>query len=217
MSIFNRDFYFVPYTKDEDSIPTIGDVMITHLGIVGFEMDNKYHVNEKIGLSEELFKNFKYVFTGHFHKPQRKKNIIYMGSPYQMNFGESGQKKGFVVFDTVKDEFERIWYDEAPKYISINIEDFLEVDVSNSFVKVLIKEKVDNFVQLKHLLYEKGAIEVRPDFEESKKEKETGYNEEIDFNKDLTDMIKEYLTKNIKIDKIDNGKLLDCFEKVLAE
>lgn len=219
IEIFNRKFYFVPYTKDETEIPDFGDVLITHLGIVGFELDNRYHVNEKIGLPVSKFKDWKWVFSGHFHRPQKKENIIYMGSPYQMNFGEAGQKKGFCIFDTEADEYSRVWYDAAPTYIKIKARDFLKnpVDVSNSFLKVCIDEKLDNYLQLKHILFEKGAIEVHPDFEESKEDIQVGIEERIDLNLDVLDMVKDYIINKIKIDKIDNDKLLDIFEKAIDE
>lgn len=214
--IGGRTFDFVPYTKDETDIPESGDVLITHLSIADFSFDNKYHVNEKMGMPTSIFEGFKVVFTGHFHRPQDKKNIVYMGSPYQMNFGEIGQQKGFVVYDLVEDVWTREWYTQAPIYLKIKAKDFNTIKVDNAFVQVEIEEKLDNYVQLKHLLYEKGALDVTPSFKDTSGEitvEDDGSG--INLNSGIKDMMVDYLMDNVTIDGIENKKLVDLFEKVL--
>lgn len=214
--IDGRMFSFLPYTKQEDDIPPNGDVLITHLSIADFVFDNRYHVNEKAGFPTELFERWNIVFTGHFHRPQNKKNIVYMGSPYQMNFGEMGQDKGFVVFDIETGDWERVYYKEAPTYIKIKVKDFNKVDVKNSFVEIEIEEKLDNYVQLKHLLYEKGALEVTPCFKEISNDiLVTENNTPLNLNSGIVDMMKEYISNSISIDEIKNEKLIEIFERVL--
>ena len=205
----------LPYTKREDDIPTEGDLMITHLSIADFQFDNKYHVNEKAGFSRKLFSGYNKVFSGHFHRPQSKGNVIFIGSPYQMNFGEIGQKKGFIVLDLETDDWERHYYEHAPVYKKIKGEDFQDVDVNNSFVQVIIKEKLDNYVKLKHLLYEKGALSVSPHFVDTTDEISVNEDAKIDMNSSVKDMVNEYIMNNITVEGIDNKKLVDIFDKVL--
>lgn len=217
VDIDGRIYSFLPYTKKESDIPINGgDVLITHLPIADFTFDNKYHVNEKAGFPMDTFKNWGVVFTGHFHRPQNKENIVYMGSPYQMNFGEIGQKKGFVVFDNDSGDWSREYYTEAPIYLKIKAKDFNDVDVSNAFVQIEIEEKLDNYVQLKHLLYEKGALDISPYFKEASEDilvKEDG--SDMNFNTGIVDMMKEYIMNSISIEGIKNEKLIELFEKVL--
>lgn len=211
-----RKITMVPYTKDVRDIPTAGDVLITHLSIADFTFDNKYHVNEKMGMPVDTFADFNIVFSGHFHRPQNKKNVVFMGSPYQMNFGEIGQEKGFVVFDTDSGDWKREYYTGAPTYLRIKAKDFENIDVSNSFVQVEIEQKLDNYVQLKHLLYENGALEVSPSFKEVNDDIEVTDDESvINLNSGVQDMMKEYIMNNISVEGIKNEKLLDIFEKVL--
>lgn len=212
--IGGRTFSFLPYTKRED-FPLHGDVLITHLSIANFTFDNKYHVNEKNGFPVELFEGWNMVFSGHFHRPQNKKNIVYIGSPYQMNFGEIGQNKGFVVFDTESNDWERIYYNESPKYVRIKAKDFDKFNVKNCFVEIEIEEKIDNYVKLKHLLYEKGAIEVVPSFKDTGDNITITENESnLNLNSGIVDMMKEYIS-NSSVDGIKNEKLIEIFEKVL--
>lgn len=210
-----RKIDLLPYTKNPDDVPDGGDLLITHLSIADFQFDNKYHVNEKAGMSRKLFSDYNKVFSGHFHRPQSKGNIIFIGSPYQMNFGEIGQKKGFIVLDLETDEYKRHYYDHAPVYKKINGEDFQNVDVNNSFVQVVIKEKLDNYVKLKHLLYEKGALNVTPHFVDMSEEISVNEDAKIDMNSSVKDMVNEYIMNNIQVEGIDNNKLVDIFEKVV--
>lgn len=203
------------YTKEEGKIPDGGDILITHLSIASFTFDNNYHVNEKIAFSPDQFENYNIVFSGHFHRHQHKKNIVYVGSPYQLNFGEKSQSKGFVVLDVDTYDWEFVEYNEAPKFIIIKPEDFQTVDVSNCFVKVKITEKLDNYIKLKHLLYEKGAIEVIPDYREEVDYNIDEENTDIDFNGEIKESMVEYINK-VDIEDVDNEKLLEIFEELLA-
>lgn len=216
IDINGRIFTFLPYSKNEENIPASGDILITHLSIADFTFDNRYNVNEKAGFPIDTFKNFNIVFTGHFHKPQNKNNIVYIGSPYQMNFGEIDQKKGFVVFDSDTGDWIREYYTEAPTYLKIKAKDFEKSEVKNSFVQIEIEEKLDNYVQLKHLLYEKGALEVTPFFKEALEDISIkNNNSELNLNIGIVDMMKEYIMNSISIEGIKNEKLIDLFEKVL--
>ena len=137
-----RDFTFLSYTKEAAKVPATGDILITHLAIADFEFDNDYHANEAIALKRNLFKGFNKVFSGHFHKAQERDNIRFIGSPYQLNVGEMGQKKGFGVFDTVADTYDFIHYPYAPEFVIIKVENFNKVDVKNKFVYVEIETKI---------------------------------------------------------------------------
>ena len=216
VKIGGRVIDFIPYTKDVDLIPESGDVLITHLSIADFSFDNKFHVSEKAGMSRKVFEGYNKVFTGHFHRPQTKGNIIYMGSPYQMNFGEIGQRKGFVVYDLEYDDWERVWYEQAPVYKKITVDNFQNENVTNCFVQVEIKEKMDNYVQLKHILYEKGALVVSPKFLEADEEITVNEETKLDMNSSVPVMVKEYILNSIEASGIDNKKLVTIFDKVLA-
>lgn len=158
------DFHFLSYTKNKNVIPERGDYLITHLDIMDFSFDNDYKVQDFVAFSPSDFVNFKQVFSGHYHTYQHKKNIVFQGSPFQLNFNDCGAKKGFVVLDTDTDEWKFVKYNGAPEYIKINVEDFNTADVRNKFVGIQISSKVENIVKLKHILFERGAIDVIPIF-----------------------------------------------------
>lgn len=213
--LVDEDFTFVAYTKKEEDIPKEGKFLFTHIPIADFSFDNAYHSTEKHAFSKSLFDEYSLVFTGHFHRFQSQKNIVYVGSPIQLNFGEIGIEKGFVVLDSINESWEFIPYTGAPTYTKIDIEEFNSFDPRNKFVGVHIKEKIENFIKLKKILIEKGAIEVRPIFE---KKEEMILNEKKKINSDSStkDIIREYISK-VQEKNIDNEKLLKIFDKVLEE
>ncbi len=207
------------YTKDTSKIPKESDseFLITHLGIISFSFDNGYESTDKDFFDPELFRNYKLVFSGHLHRFQYKKNIIFQGSPYQTSTEEEGQKKGFVIFDTDRD-WEFVEYKGAPEYLTVSAEQLIDgIDLHNKFVSVKITEKVENFVQLKHILYEKGAIDVKPIFIKEDEDLDI-LKEDIDFkiNDNIEKLLKDHIS-SIDIDGIDNNLLLKILQRVEEE
>lgn len=167
LEIDNHDFYFLPYTKQQDELPSGGEYLITHLSIADFSFDNAYHVTEKHAFPRSTFENWNMVFTGHFHKHQTWKNICYVGSPYQIHKSERNDSKGFVVLDTNLEKWNFVEYNNAPKYLLFKNDDLLkinETDFTNKIVIVNISKKIKDYAKLRYILFEKGAVDVIPDF-----------------------------------------------------
>jgi DNA repair exonuclease SbcCD nuclease subunit len=217
-SFILNDMAFVSYTKEESKFAEIDPEKIkylfTHVPIADFSFDNAYHATEKHAFKTTVFEDFQFVFTGHFHRHQSKKNIVYVGSPYQMNFGEIGQEKGFVVFDSDLESWKFVKYD-GPEFIKFNVTNFKDFNVSNKFVGVIVDTKIQNYVKLKRVLFERGAIDVIPFFEKKECLIETSGEEELKLNS-INDIIKEYLL-NVKKDGIDNKILAEKFEGIIYE
>lgn len=213
-------FGFLPYTKKEEDITNIRKdlrYLFTHIPIADFTFDNAYHATEKHAFKKALFEDFQFVFTGHFHRHQSYKNIVYPGSPFQHNRGERGQEKGFIIFDTKIESYEFIKYDKAPTYLQISIEDIPNLnnfDFNNKYVTVKIDKRIKDFAKLKYILYERGALDIQPIFETV--EEEVEINEEIEVNHNIEDIAKEFVL-GAKNEKINNEKLSKIFEKVLKE
>ena len=72
--------------------------------------------------------------------------------------------------------------------------------------------KIDEFVKLKYILYEKGALDIVPEFETSSVDlpEETGG---VDINSSIEEVIREHIG-SIKMENIDNKKLLKIFDEV---
>ena len=73
------------------------DLMFGHLEIIGFEMIPGQFSPE--GLDRKLFNKFDMVFSGHFHHKSDNGTVYYTGNPYQTNWLDYKDPRGFHIFD----------------------------------------------------------------------------------------------------------------------
>jgi len=131
-----KEIAFIPYRPTTESFEEFlkqcnnEKYLFCHQGIRNFLMNN--NKVDDIGVEDSILKKFDRVISGHYHKPHQGKNIIYVGSPYQQNFGESGERKRIIELDTVSNNVENIYLDDYPKYIikRIKINDLLKNDTT---------------------------------------------------------------------------------------
>jgi DNA repair exonuclease SbcCD nuclease subunit len=84
------------------------EVLFMHQGIIGFDYGNG-HVADGNGHGEMDFTvtvRFRKVYSGHFHKFATQGNLMFLGTPFTQDFGESDQTKYLGVFDTATGEME---------------------------------------------------------------------------------------------------------------
>ena len=209
-------FHFLPFARriEEDAM-SIGDcdnILFTHIDIAGFKMT---FTKDSKGMKQDFFKDFHTVFSGHFHLHQNMRNIVYIGSPYQQNFGEVGQRKGFAVYDDSSKTWEEIEYKNAPKFKVLTPEQSLTEDLSNTFIKLKIDKKIDNLSKLREILYDKGAIDVIQDFDTQSDSSQID-EVKIDGDKSLSNMIQDFIEQDTSTE-LDKSKLLSTLEKIIKE
>jgi DNA repair exonuclease SbcCD nuclease subunit len=108
-----------------------------HLEINGFSYNNIKICQTGLPLDE--VKNYKMVLSGHFHKQSFKNNVLYLGSPYQMDFGDVGDVRGYYIFDNGDIRFIR--FKDAPEFVKFDNEiDFNRI--TGNFVKVIFDNKI---------------------------------------------------------------------------
>lgn len=124
---------------------TDAEVICGHFEIKGARMESGVCED---GLPLETFKRFKLVLSGHFHSQGRYGNVQYIGTPYDTNWAEYGDAKGFWVIDdeTLEMEFIR---NENPLHIKIvydedkDMASIFDEDLMNKYVKVVIENRND--------------------------------------------------------------------------
>jgi DNA repair exonuclease SbcCD nuclease subunit len=156
----------VNYIEQSDSVMLCG-----HLEIIGFQvMSGVKHLH---GLTPKMFNKFEMVLSGHFHIKQSEANIYYLGSQYQMNFGDVSSKKGFHILDTKTRDLEFIQnpnnifhvfnYSDATEDDVKDIAKFIsKTDFRSSFVRIFIREKTKQsiFDKLIDALWSKGIYDL---------------------------------------------------------
>lgn len=141
------------------------DLCFGHFEFANFPMYKG--IDAPHGMETDLFQKYELVLSGHYHTRSKRDNIVYIGTPYEMNWQDYGDDKGFHTFDltTRKLEFHqnphklftKLIYDEK------NIIDLDAYDLKNNFVRVIVTSKndlytFDNFI---NKLYSKGCYEIK--------------------------------------------------------
>lgn len=153
-TILGKKVTFLPWGADISLIDK-SDVLFGHLEIESFKM-NSHKACDHGTKSSELLSKANLIMTGHFHlRDERKydnKTIIYVGNPFEMDFGDTGSTKGYYVldFDTLKyDFFENSL---SPKHKKISLTDLtalksisateVKQTVENNIIKIVVDKKI---------------------------------------------------------------------------
>jgi DNA repair exonuclease SbcCD nuclease subunit len=132
---------------------TIGDICFGHLEIAGAMMQRG--IPGHGGFPITAFGRYSSVLSGHYHTRSflDGNRINYVGTPYEMNWGDSGDQRGFTVLDT-----ETLEYTFVPNpflmYIKVRYKDGCFVNpksLTGKYVKLIVESKknlvdFDNFV-----------------------------------------------------------------------
>ena len=142
----------VPWINAENKEETLSYVNKSNSPIAcgHFEL-NGYEVMRGVqfqgGMSDSFLKRFELVLSGHFHNKNSKKNVVYLGTQYQITFSDLNDSKGFHVLDTTTRELEFIKNDNQMFY-SIDYDDDNDMVVDdkyrNKFIRVIVQNKKDN-------------------------------------------------------------------------
>lgn len=130
----SKDMYAAPYLFREEYAAQVAEIN-SHKYVLGhFEFRNFVVTGAdrrmEHGPDPEDFTGPKYIFSGHFHKRQAFKNIIYIGNTFPTNFGDAGDKeRGCAVFDVENDD---VWFhnwENAPLFFKTKLSRVLEGDM----------------------------------------------------------------------------------------
>lgn len=92
------------------------DILVMHQEVFG--ADNEFGYTFRGGMHPDDLKKFKWVFTGHIHKPQiLNERVVVVGAPLHINFGDVGDR-GFFILDTEKDDVEVV-ETKFPRFITL--------------------------------------------------------------------------------------------------
>jgi DNA repair exonuclease SbcCD nuclease subunit len=194
---FNKIIGFVPWGTELLNFPKC-DIMFAHLEISSFYM-NSYKVCEHGFSYKDLFKYSNYIISGHFHKKDHRKfengEILYLGSPYQHNFGDIFDARGIYVFDLKDNSFEFIENNISPKHYRLSIKgDINEDTIKNNFVSIVVdndatEENINSYVAKVAAFSPKT---VRIDYDGEKTKIESTQESELGTS-DLFKSIEEYI------------------------
>lgn len=130
INIDGYDLTLAPWTVE--TIPAC-ETLLGHFEVTGFgfPVKFKYEIGD--------FDKCGQVYSGHFHSPSEQANIRYLGAPYHMEFGETGDHRGYYIFDHGNLEF--IEFDEYPRFKKlVACEELTEAQIAGNIVKLMFRE-----------------------------------------------------------------------------
>lgn len=222
--IDNKKLLFLPWiTKhDEEDIKlrlsnNSYDCIFGHLEVQGFYM-TKGMVDQD-GLDISLFEKAQKVFSGHYHIRGKRKNVQYVGTPYEMNFSDSNITKGIELldFEDLSTKFVKSKY--IPRHLSFSSDDYKFDDltkklINNNLLKITLceklsevekieyQEKVNSLKPFKVIFEDEGDIDIKV----SDTEMQNSIKDTLSFLQEYCDII--------EIDEgIDKKDIMDTFKQ----
>ena len=219
ITLGSKKFLMMPWINQENKAECLklisdseADIMCGHLECDGFEVTPGMKFDGGFKVSD--FKNFKRVWSGHFHHKSKHGNVQYLGNPYQMFWNDYKDTRGFHIYDTESDKlkyiknpfeiFEKIFYDDAS--VDYNKQDVS--DYKDKFIKLIVEEKRDYqmFETLVDRLYNVGAHDVK--IVETLVDADTVDDVELN-TKDTLTLLSEYIDEiDLQVSKSDLKKLM---------
>lgn len=164
-------------TKDHRTL-----FMCGHFELAGFYI-NKNFVSKSGSIDRAILEDSPawVIFSGHYHTPSENKNIVYVGTPYQLTWNDYGDEKRFFVIDEASTPIEVLTHQQL-FYKIVYTPGMSVSDVTlphHAFVKLLVSETdslLDVFVNElteKYCLSQCQVIDISEHSEEMEQELET--------------------------------------------
>ena len=145
---FDKTISFLPWGFGVDTLPD-SDICFGHLEIESFKMNSAKTCEDGIKASS-LLRKFNLVVSGHFHTRHERTfeagTILYVGNPFEMDFGDSGNQKGYYILDIDTSEYNFIPNNISPRYKRVLLSDMVN---DATILPTTVQEFTNNFVRLK--------------------------------------------------------------------
>jgi DNA repair exonuclease SbcCD nuclease subunit len=168
--IGSKTVTYIPWGCDISNVNKC-DIIFGHLEINGFKMMPGRIADGKIS-PKSITSRAKLTFSGHFHlrdeRHYKSSSIIYVGSPYQLNWGESSNRAGYYIIDIENMSYEFVENTLSPKHIKITSSDISSnnnCNIAGNIVKVDMDDDMseDDIERIKRIVYSETPLEVKWD------------------------------------------------------
>jgi DNA repair exonuclease SbcCD nuclease subunit len=196
---------------------TDSDYLIGHFEIVGMKLHNSWEFSK--GVDRNILNKFKEVWSGHYHLKMNNGNFTYLGTQYQLDWGDYGLEKGFYIFDTetknlsfIENSFkiyQKIQYSEE-----INRDTFNFGQYKDSYVKIILNKQIDDFAKFDLFKEKLGEFVYKIDVDEKYLQKiEASMDKGIEYE-DTLSIMKKYIEGQ---ENIDIAGMIDIMEEIYNE
>lgn len=186
IGVLDKRVTFCPWKTSIKNLTKV-DMLIGHFEIPNFKM-NPTKICDKGESKEDMFERADAVVTGHFHyrefRSYDSKYVLYLGSPYEMDFSDREQPKGLSIidFNNLQDII-FIQNNITPKHFRLKVSELqtyysrLSTLVEGNIVSIYVDQKIDmltlNMLQTKISQYKPLSLRTEFDILETAQTKDT--------------------------------------------
>jgi len=223
LKINSTKFLMLPWIEDVQvlketaNVYSSADYVFCHADVKGFNLNRVTTLEH--GFDYADLAKFKRVYSGHIHIRQDKNNVLYVGTPYEMDRGDRGNSKGFYILEMKDSELTEKFVENSvsPKHVKFDIltilnKSSLEIKelFKNNFVDISIESSFSSrfpIARFTELVKEFGHrrlefISYSTDLVKSKSEIEIDSNYEYNLFNILEDRLTEMNIAKYKSDQI---------------
>ena len=157
ITAFGKVLTFCPWGTDLTTIPN-SDTLFGHFEVQTFKMSTKSICSKGLH-PKQLFEKSKNVVSGHFHitdfRGYTEGQILYLGSPYELNWGDYMSPKGIYLYNIETNNFEFVTNDKSPQHKKINLSEIIALgklpdnmkkEITGNIVNLVIDVQIDEKV-----------------------------------------------------------------------
>lgn len=150
-----RELFFAPWGTPVDKMHSC-DIIFGHFEIESFKM-NTFKICDHGLKADELIKLAPLVISGHFHlreeRNYKKGTILYVGCPFELDFGDAGSTKGYYILDLPSMKYDFYPNEVSPKHNKIALSELIKIPdfknkaseyINNNIVKIVIDKNINN-------------------------------------------------------------------------
>jgi DNA repair exonuclease SbcCD nuclease subunit len=153
VTAFGKKILFCPWgVRTEELVKS--DIIFGHFEIQSFKM-NQYKICTDGIKSRDLLKHAPLVITGHFHLRDERKyktgTILYLGNPFQMDFGDVDSTKGYYILDIKNTDYKFYENNISPEHKKIYLSKLVEYPGITDDVREMFRNNIVKFIIDKHI------------------------------------------------------------------
>jgi DNA repair exonuclease SbcCD nuclease subunit len=218
ISVNDKKVTFCPWKTIVKDLEPV-DMLVGHFEIPNFRM-NATKICDHGDTSTNLFEKANAIVTGHFHFRDHRfyndKFVLYLGSPYEMDFSDRGQEKGVSIIDFDNFDVQFVPNNLTPRHFRLKISDLIQKKYTNlpeivksNIVSIYVDTKLDALTLdlLTTKLSQYGPLQFRTEFDvfetaqiDTKDAKKLSIDIETAFQ-EFVDLVDTRATKKEVLDK----------------
>jgi DNA repair exonuclease SbcCD nuclease subunit len=133
-TVFGKQLTFLPWGSSINNVQK-SDIIFGHFEIESFKM-NSFKICDHGTKITELLEKAPLIMSGHFHlrdeRIYQNGTVIYVGNPFQMDFGDTDSAKGYYILDIGSGKYSFKENTVSPKHKKISLTELAVIKSTNN-------------------------------------------------------------------------------------